>query len=199
MNRSGLLGLVRGVRARFVANGIAAVVDVGWNKRGRQTNQGPGGASRVVFMPGAMPDPSAGPQKAMRAGRIDRNAPQNHVTLDPHLRALAWWHEEITVSVWGVDLSTPGSSADEEKQIEATEALLESTMQAIHGAVDPDTGQPAGFASIEDWGESVWTVPPGENAFGREILFGLVLIVPLFDLPELVAYPQAGVTRNPLA
>lgn len=193
-NRSGLLGLVRGVRAYFVAQSVDVVVAVGWNKRNRQDNQGPGGASRVVFIPGEF-DPTSGAPKVLKGGTMDRDGVQNHVGLNPRMRALAYWHEPITVCVWAVDVRQP---KDEEAQIGATEALREMTVRAIHLAVDPETGAAAGFANIEEWGDTFWTLPPGEAAFGREITFGFTLLVPIFDQAIDTATPAPALTRGPV-
>jgi hypothetical protein len=195
MNRSGLLALKRGVAEYFEAQSVSASVRVGWTARNRQDNAGPGGANRVVFIPGEF-DPTSGAPKVLRAGKIDRDGEQNFVDLDPRLRVLAWWHEAVTCSVWAVDSDHP---QDEELQIEATETLLEQTIQGIHNAVDPDTGTNVGFANIEDFGEPFWVLPPGEMAFGRELVFGFVLYVPLFDAPTGIAYPSPAVGRDPSA
>jgi hypothetical protein len=194
-NQSGLLALVRGVRAYFEGNNVSAAVWLGWTKRSRTDNQGPGGANRVVFIPGedaAQP----GAPKVLKAGVLDRMAPQQHVTLNPRLRALAWWHEPVTVSVWAVDADHP---QDEEGQIAATEDLLELTIQALHNAVDPTSGLGVGFANIEEWGPPSWTLPPVEAPFGRELTFSFVLLVPLFDQPQGLAFPGPVVTRKPPA
>jgi hypothetical protein len=190
---SGIMALRRGLAAYFAATDVAATVHVGWLPRGRQDNQGPGGANRVVLVPGEF-DPTSGAPKVLRAGRIDREGQQNHVNLDPRYRAVGWAHDVVTVSCWGVDPERPN---DEERQIEATLALREVTVAGLHNAVDPLTGTPVGFANIEEWGEAGWTLPPVERAFGREYTFGLVLLVPLFDAPVGLAYPQPAVARNP--
>lgn len=195
MNRAGLPALVRGVRAYFAAYGVTANVVLGWNARNSQINQGPGGANRVCFIPGEF-DGSTGAPKVAKAGTMDRNAAQNFVSHNPRMRALAWWHEPITVSCWAVDPSQP---QDEESQIEATNALQEATVAAIHNATDPVTGFAVGFANIEEWGAVGWTLPPGENAFGRELTFGLTLLSPLFDAPIQLVTPAASVVRNPAA
>lgn len=193
MNRSGLLALVRGMRAYLEANSFQVPVRVGWNVRNRIDNQGPGGGNRIILVPGEF-DPSSGVPRAQRAGLIDRDAPQNHVELDPQVRALAWWHEAITCSVWAVDAEKP---QDEEHQISATETLLELTVQAIHNAVDPETMTPVGFGNLQGWGQAVWTLPPGEMGFGRELTFGFTLLVPLFDAAIGLAHPQPAVSRVP--
>lgn len=192
-NTSGILALVRGVREYFDENDVSARVEVGWTKRFRTDNQGPGGGNRVVFIPGedaAQP----GAPKILKGGVLDRNAPQNHVAYNPRMRALAWGHEPLTVCVWALDPERP---QDEEAQIEATEDLFELTLQGIHNAVDPRTGSNAGFANIEEWGPMAWTLPPGEQSFGRERTFTFVLLVPYFDKSMEVAFPMGAVTRNP--
>jgi len=189
---SGLLGLVRGVRAFFTAQSVTANVVVGWTARSRIDNEGTGGANRVVFTPGEL-DPTSGAPKVLKAGQLDRDAGQtDYVGYEPRLRALAWWHAPVSVSVWAAG----ADPQDEEQQIEAVETLLEQTIQAIHNATDPTTGQAAGFANIEEWGPVVWTTPPGEASFGREVTFSFVLRVPLFDVPIGVAHPQGQVNRG---
>lgn len=191
MNRSGLLGLVRGVAAYFGANMISAQVVAGWKARDRKDNAGPGGANRVVFMPGDF-DAGAGGPKPLPAGRISRNAPQNFPELTGDGRALAWWEYSATVSVWAVSIDRP---QDEEAQIEAVEELLEQTVRAMHNAVDPATATPAGFGNILEWGDAAWTLPPKEQAFGRELCFGFTLLVPLLDQPYGIAFPSPVVNR----
>jgi len=201
-NRSGLLGLVRGMRA-YVADtsvvpasfGTPSIV-VGWAKRWRQDNQGAGGASRIVLIPGQFDASAPWPPKTLRAGSIDRDFEQNYVQLNPQMRIRAMWHQQVTCCVWGVDPSNP---TDEEAQIAATEDLLELTIQALHNAVDSETGQTAGAANIAEYGEPSWTLPPGENGFGRELSFGFVLLVPLFEQPTSEAFPRGAVARLPAA
>lgn len=200
-NRSAIPALKRALRAYFESQGIAAAVESGWTARSRIDNQGLGGAARVVLVPGRF-DPTTGAPRVAAGGRLDRNGEQNlnsgvsstGVVSDPLLRVLAWWHAEVTCCVWAVDTDHP---QDEELQEEATETLLEQTIQGLHSAVDPETGQNVGFANIEEWGESFWTLPPGEMAFGRELTFGFVLLVPLFDQGTGIAFPGPAVGRDP--
>lgn len=193
----GIVALVGGVRRYFEVNEIPAVVALGWTKRYRQDNQGPGGACRVVFTPGVT-DGSGGAPKVLRAGRIDRDAEQGQVVVanGVRLRALGWWHAPYTVSVWGVNPERP---TDEAEQIIATKRLLQLTIRAMHNAVDPVTGQGAGFANIEELGDVNWTLPPGEMAFGRELTFGFVLLEPEFDQPIELAFPGPAIERDPPA
>jgi len=194
MNRPGLPALVRGVRAYFAAQSLDVSVALGWTRRSRQDNQAPGGAQRVVFIPGEF-DPATGAPKAQRGGTIDLTGAQNHVTVDAgRRRNLALDHAVATVSLWAVD---PARPQDEEGQIVATEALRELTFQAIHAAVDPETGMAVGFGNIESWGDWYWTLPPGEAAFGREITFQLVLRAPIFAPPISQAFATGAVARSP--
>jgi hypothetical protein len=200
MNRSALVALKRGLRAYFDANGIGAATEVGWTARSRIDNQGFGGANRVVLAPGFF-DPNEGAPRARRAGKLDRNAEQNQIDISPGvastyqpLRVIAWLHQDVTCCVWAVDTDHP---QDEELQLEATETLLEYTLQGLHLANDPETQTSVGFANIEEWGEAFWTLPPGEMAFGRELTFSLVLLVPFFDQPVGLAYPGPSVGRDP--
>lgn len=193
--KSGIVGVARGIRAFFATNEISAVVRVGWVDRNRQTNQGPGGANRVVLIPGVFDATSGGPPKPLKAGRIDRDGP-SHAYDDKtvRMRTVAFWHEAVTCMVWGVD---PDFPTDEERQIEATEGLLELTLRALKNSVDPESGMSAGFANLETFGDAVWTMPPAEMSFGRELAFGFELLVPLYDQPYGKAYPQAAVSRLP--
>jgi hypothetical protein len=194
--RSGLVGLARGLRSYFASVNCSAAVLVGWNARARQDNSGAGGANRVVLVPGVF-DPSAGAPKVLKAGRIDRDGPMNFYA-DPTLRMVpvAWWHEGVTCSVWAVDPTAP---TEEERQIEATESLLELTVQGLKNSVDPVTGMAAGFADLETFGDVAWTLPPAEMSYGRELTFGFELFVPLYDAAIGLVYPQAAVARSPAA
>jgi hypothetical protein len=189
-----LEGLVRGVEAFFKAQGVTASVDVGWTRRSRQDNQGPGGANRVVFIPGEF-DASPSPPKVLRYGELDLEGEQNQVTLAPRLRTIAWLHGAYTCSVWAADASAP---TDERKQIWRTKQLLRWTLQAMQNAVDPLTEQPVGGANLQWGGTLAWTLPPGEQAFGRELCFEFRLLEPQHDVPIATAYPgTAVVARSP--
>lgn len=191
--KSALRALVRGVDAYFQAYGVPARVSLGWTQRDRQDNQGPGGAARVVFVPGEF-TPEGGPPRNLRAGLLSRQGQQNDSDGDTRNRALAWWAEIVTCSVWAVD---PDNATDEGAQIEATEDLLESTIQGIHNAVDPKTQANVGFANVLEWGPATWTLPPAQRAFGRELTFTFVLQVPMRDQPVSLAEPQPAVNRAP--
>ena len=188
----GLLALERGVRAYFDANTISASVAFGWTERYRKDNQGPGSANRVTLMPGRF-DPSTGEPKAIPAGRLDRAAAADFVETDEFSqRVLAWLHEDVSVSVWAANPDVP---KDPRESYGAITRLRMLTIQALHNAVDPQTSVGAGFGNIEDWGDTTWSLPPGEAAFGREFMFGLVLRVPMLDAPVRLAFPQPVIER----
>jgi len=189
----GLLALERGMRAYFNANSISAQVAFGSTARSRKDNAGPGGANRVVIIPGRF-DPSTGEPKPLAAGRLDRDGPADFVSLsDVEYRVIAWLHEAATVAVWACNTEVP---RDERESYGAVSRLRMSTVQALHNAVDPLTGVPIGFGNLEDWGETTWTLPPGEAAYGKEFMFGLVLRVPVLEAPVSLAFPSPSIQRS---
>lgn len=183
-NRSGLIALVHGVRAYFAANSITAnVAACGWRQRSEQMNQGPGRANRVLFIPGDMNG---------RGGSL-ANGPRLSST---NPRPLVQWNKLVTLSVWAAD-PNPANRADEEKQIEAVETLLEQTIQAMRYALDPDTEQRVGFATIE-FHDLTWTVDNTEMYFGREVLVTFTHKGPLFDVTYDTGTPDPAVNRGSL-
>ena len=187
-NRSGLVALSDGVRAFFAANGVAATVTpVGWRYRSFQVNQGPGGGSRVCFIPGKIDPTSPAAPKVVDAGTFEQPRLK---TANP--RPLAQWSKVVTLSVWGVDTS---DLENDELQLAATENLLESTYQAMHAAVDPVTGVNVGLADVV-LRDAVWTLPPVELGFGREFVAYFVHRGPLFDLPIATTTPQPLIVRG---
>jgi|HubBroStandDraft_6_1064221.scaffolds.fasta_scaffold10345_3 hypothetical protein len=192
-NRSGIAGLVRGVREYFRIRGETTAIHLSWKARDRKDNAGPGGANRVIFIPGEF-DAATGEPKALPAGRLTRDAPMNFASVDPRVGPLLWWQYPATCAVWAVD---PEHPQDDERSIEFVEALVELTIQGIHNAVDPETCTPAGFANIIEWGDAAWTRPPQEAAFGKELCFGFTLLVPMLAAPVGIAYPSPVVTRDP--
>lgn len=188
----GLLALERSIKDYFAQNTISAAVDFGWTARFRKDNQGAGQANRVIVMPGKF-DPSTGEPRAVPAGRIDRNGPSDFVDIGAErIRVLAWIHEDVTLAVWASD---PTAAKDERLAYGTSRHLTMVTIQAIHNAVDPLTGAPVGFGNIEDYGDTTWTLPPGEVAFGREFMFGLVLRSPWLAAPFGVAFPTPVIER----
>lgn len=199
MARSGLIALSDGVRAYFAQNSVPALVTpVGWRYRSWNTG-GPGGGSRVCFVPGKL-DPSAlTPPKIMDAGRLTqpRKAAPGPRMGGPmggsgNPRPLRWWHRIVSVCVWGVDLT---DTSNDELQLQATEDLVELTVQAMHNAIDPVDGVNVGLADIE-WSECVWTVPPQDRGFGREWVGYFEHATPLFDATLDTTTPQPAIVRG---
>jgi hypothetical protein len=184
--RSGLKALSRGLADYFQQHQVAAAVGkVGWRSRFRVDNQGPGGGSRVILIPGEY-DGAAVP-KSMKGGTLTK---PRHAHVEA--RELVWWHKTVTVSVWGNDRVEPD---DDEAQIEATEALFEWTVRGLHNAIDPVSGRPVGLADIV-WQDVNWVKPPSERAFGLEILATFEHQSALFDVPDDLAYPLGVVSRG---
>jgi hypothetical protein len=213
VNRSGLIALADGVREYFRANDVQAVVaPVGWKYRGWQITQAPGGGSRVCFIPGKIDPTAATPPKVLDAGTFEQprfangGGPLPNASANPptgygrgasgqlvRARRLLEWKKIVTLCVWAVD--TTDLSSDE-KQIAATENLLELTYQAIHNAIDPVTGGNVGLADVQ-LENAVWVVPPVEQAYGREIVAYFTHAGPLYDRQVAIATPTAVVQRNP--
>jgi len=192
----GLVALVGGVRDYFASIDCNAKVDFGVKARYRVLNQGPGGANRVVFIPGKI-DPTATTPKALDAGQFTQ---PRHDRDNP--RPLVQWHKLVSVSIWGVDSSSKEALQDPLAQYAATVDLIEKTYQALHLAVftAPDgTKLPCGLADLSMI-QGVWVAPPIEQSFGLEFLATFTQRGPLFDrvretttaTPAII--PQFGLT-----
>ena len=193
--RSGLVALSDGVRAFFADHQVPAIVTpVGWRYRTFQTNQGPGGGSRVCLIPGKIDPSSAGPPKVADAGSFVGASQSANRAGNGGPRPLATWAKIVSLSVWAVDPSDP---SDDQLQFEASENLLEWTYRALHAAVDPVTGRNAGLGGVQ-LQDAAWVLPPVERAFGRELVAWFVLSGPLYDLVPRIAFPTPGLTKGPL-
>lgn len=185
MHQSGLVVLADAVRVYFDANGVrATVAPVGLRYRSFSMNQGPGGGSRIVFIPGDFSGDAA--LKPIDEGEL--GDPLKRLGDNP--RELVEWNRTVTISIWGVDAS---DVSDEQRQIEATENLLELVVRAVHNAVSPNTGYAIGADRDENgsstWGKVSRTYPPVENGFGCELLVRLRIKGPLFDAPAQIVTP----------
>jgi hypothetical protein len=184
--RSGLKALSAGVASYFSQNNVQAVVGkIGWRSRFRVDNQGPGGGSRVIFIPGEY-DGSTD-FKPMKGGELTKPR-HSHV----EARELVWWRKTVTLSVWGADRINPD---DDEAQIEATEALFEWAVRGVHNAIDPMSGRPVGLADVV-WKDVTWVKPPSERAFGLEMLVTFEHQAAMFDVAGDLAYPLGVVTQQ---
>jgi hypothetical protein len=187
--QSGFTHLVNGVRAYFADQEIGAVVAYGLKAWWRQDNQGPGGASRVVFILGEFHG-----EKELRSrayGRI--HSPFAHNTQNfigtaggfvP--RELAGWTRPAAVAVWAApDLIAP---SDELLQNEQTEILLEQVLAAVRTAQMAD-------CFVKGWDVERIT-PPLERGFGEALCCNFELRGPLFYPATDTATPSAAVSRG---
>lgn len=183
---SGLERLVVGVRDFFSAHGVTAVVAFGRKELAKQSNQGPGGANRVVIAP---VDPKSGAGGRLvhpsQGGRRDvyQTDPEPADVRVGTTRALWDWEREMVVSVWAYDSTRP---EDELAQETALQFLLEKTIQAVHDVAK---------ASAE-WGGIGFVVPKGERTFGLEARIALRFTHPLFDVPDEVGHPGFTLGRH---
>lgn len=175
-NRSGLVAFVRAVRARVLADGLTTTVSIGWRARDLQLNQGAGCANRIVFIPGD-------------GGTLGKSTRGNW-----NPAPLASDEMKVVMSVWAAD---PDDTYDEEKQIEATEALRELAMRACHLAVDTDTNQALGVANLI-WGTWKWSAENREMNFGREMLINLTLQTQIFRAAYDTGTPAGVIHRGTL-
>lgn len=185
----GLLALVDGVQDFLTAQSWDVRVTFGWKERVKILNQGPGGASRVVFMPGRMPPEGTAVPRPVDAGAFTKPRIK-----EDNPRPLVWWHKVVTVSIWGVDTTRLN---DERAQYAAAVDLVEATTQAIHRAVytTPDgVEHNVGLADVI-WESAQWIQPPTENAFGREFFAYFTHNGPLYDIPVGTATPKPSVVR----
>lgn len=177
--RSGLVALVRSVRAYLELEGVGARVSVGWTKRTRQDNQGEGTANRIVFVPG---DPQNGRNGTLHNAKFpgprDVADPSDPTKRIGAVRELRNWERVVTMSVWAAP--DPNAEDAEESQIEETDALFEWALRGVHRF---------GFAAVE-WGDVGHTVEPVEVSHGRELLATFTLSSPIFDKPVEVARPD---------
>lgn len=165
--------LVTGVTAYLAEHAVTATVTAGFKERRRQDTQGPGGANRIVFLPG---DPS-GKGGSLAFGV--RNAGQREVLDEAGERVAVWrsfgdWERLITMAVWANDPVDRSELA----QITACTKLAVWGRRAVESV---------GLADLR-WTDVSWVVPK-ERTYGQEALFGLTLNMPMPDVPREVGKP----------
>ncbi len=122
--RSGLLRLRDSVAAYFEEWAVGAVVaPVGLKYRSFTLNAAPGGANRVVFIPGEFDGNNA--PKARKYGSLSREV-ENHSTAN-NPKEIASWERPFTVSIWSAPV--PGLSKEEGDTIGGAEDLLEQVVR----------------------------------------------------------------------
>lgn len=177
--RSGLLAAVRTVQSFLDANTVDAEVRLGWKERPQRINKTDSGANRIVFEP-ALKSGAGGTIEPVRfpGHRNIRASADGDVVA--RIRSLRDWKRKVYVSVWAVDLD---DRENEEAQIEATEALFEWVVRAVHNA-------PGAFGAAK-WGAVEWT-PPVQRSFGLELRAELEMSHPIYDAPQTVVFPTAA-------
>jgi hypothetical protein len=186
--RSSLVALKCAVKDYFEQVGIRAGVYLGLRARDLWDT------SRVVLIDGEFD--GANVPKPMSAGEF--LPPGHKQSYNP--RELILWERPITASIRAVD---EARIDDEDAQTEATEGLIEATVQAIHNAtiINPTTQLPVplGQAGLE-WGKATW-VNPGtstQQTHGKEFLVTFIHKTVLFDAAELYVKPTPQLQKGPL-
>jgi len=153
-----------------------ASVVFGEREIGKQINQGPGRANRVVFVPGEDSgalgtfDPPAVPGRNLQV----RGAPGRRQS-----RALWAWKVAGRVYVWAYDATDPN---DERKQWDALVALHEQVVEAIHA-------YQSGHYALR---APRLTTKTHERKFGCEIMFVVDLSQPVLSADR----QRTGVLEN---
>lgn len=174
MNRSGIVALRDAIRAFFLANGDKVVVGrIGRSQRARVDNQAPHGAGRVLIITN---DEDRG---TLIRGKLAKGNP----------RVSFEWDQVVTLSVWAAD---PTNTSDEEAQIEASESLLERTLDAIEHAVDPVSGQAIGAGILTTPIKVREMATTNQNLyFGRELQLPITVKTLLYERPIPMVSPGA--------
>lgn len=148
------LALYDDVVERFATESPTVKIDFGWKAPAKQVNQGEGGASRVVFVPGA-------------EGKIGQYNGARRAGRNP--RPLATLVERLTVYVWAFDGSDPH---DDRTQYRAAKLLHNAVVRAIQLSMRSGSlaNLPASGVAFE---EPTWILSKVERRFGAELKFGV--------------------------
>lgn len=176
---SGFTHLVRGIRSYFQSQEYPTAIHVGIRAYFEQWNQGPGGADRVVVIPGEF-----------HGEQTYRNRPYGsiqpklgHASTNP--AEVAQWTRPVTISVWASPAWNEGGEDIELEQNERTEALFEAVRVAC---------QVAEMADLK-WGAVERVSPPQERAFGEAMLVHVEQRGPLYYPALQLAFPTPAVAR----
>lgn len=186
-----IVALYSAVKDFFAAQSWNASIAFGRKARDLIINQGPGGANRVVFIPGAL-DPNQTAPSSVDAGEFTE--PRGPGGTNP--RRLYWWHQPATLSIWAVDTS---DLTDDAKQHAALVTLIEQTMIAIRRAVYTDVNGNklnVGLADVRPQ-NAQYRAPPVNLRFGDEFFCHLDLNGPILDLTIDTTTPQPAINRDP--
>lgn len=150
------------------ANGKIPVVGVvGWTQREQILNADPGGANRILILPGW--------------GKYDER--QHGVLAMPKTqheggaRAIFTWQRKFTMSVWSWDATAPSGSDGEPAQIAASDSLVELALQGLVACRAGGGSVRVGSDIYQDkWSPNV--------SLGIELLVPLIHHEPLFGVAE---------------
>ncbi len=156
--------LYQDVQDQFTADELTAKFAFGRREPAKQTNQGPGRANRVVFVPGV-------------EGKAGSYGPARYpgTRSDGSPRHLATFHEIVSVYVWGFDGDAPN---DELKQYEAARDLHDSVVRAIY--LSPNVKPRQMVLSDPKWLED-----KVERKFGAELMFTIEVEAAIVDEPSV--------------
>ena len=173
--------------AYFDDQGIpVAIAKVGFKYRSFQLNV-EGAANRVCFIPGEFKGGS-GALAPRPYGTISKSTRNSSQVVNP--RELAEWVRPCTISVWSAP--DPSAPQEEDLALALAEDLLEKVIRGLYSAAVDDAATPAqSFAVAGAWslGDVTVQAPPNESSFGVELLVGLTLRGPFFDLTRDIVFP----------
>ena len=147
----------------------------GFTAREQLLNQGPGGANRIVLVPGSWPD---GANQGKLVAPRQRKGPFHRVN--------ATWECIFTISAWGVDNT---DTADEEKQRQAASSIMNLAHAGLREVLGGD------FPGIGD----VFRDPKvsANLSYGAELLMQLVFYCEMRGLPQNVSGTPVTVVLPP--
>lgn len=176
--RSGLTALFQRLGDYFETIGLPVKLDFGVDAYFQINNQGPGGANRIVIIPGHFDGKQ--PLSDRDMGYLGTKL--GHSSLNP--KEVGHWSRPVTFAVWAApDLEDPKNAL---LQNENTEALLEALVAGVHTVLAAD------FV----FGNLVRTAPPQQTAFGEQFLVFGTVKGPLFYPATDQAFPTAVVSRG---
>lgn len=168
-NRSVLPEMLSQVQTFFSDESINTAVYLGFKAAGRQDNQGPGGANRIVFdLRGAKEKvlpPKGGTTRQMQDGTRSRC-----------LCTIQW---SIPVQFWAADRGTPGDPENDIAQLEAYVTMFERCTAAVHSYLH----------GSYQWADGVPVPEPTERVFGRAWTKTLLVLEDIYDVEFGVATP----------
>ena len=160
-----LIQLYQHTKTELPKLGVTAEVVFGEREIGKQINQGPGRANRVVFAPGDENGGLGGYQGPVKPGR--------------NPRSLWDWMLLFRLYIWAYDGSKP---EDELVQWAALVELHDCVMEVIHPFV-------AAFYRLN---AAKNIAKPGERRFGKELLVVVEMRQPVLVTPKTRTGPLQG-------